>query len=108
MLRLAGEHGWLARVPKIKKPRVRIFDRDFRYLRTPDEVKRVLVAAREQGDVAFALDATAIFTGMREGKLAGLRWDDVDFERRLITVQRSYEGATKSGEVRYVPIARRG
>jgi integrase len=104
MLRLAGELGWLARVPKIKKPRVRVFDRDFRYLRTTDEVKRVLVAAREKGDVVFALYATAIYTGMREGELAGLRWDDIDFERRLITVQRSYEGPTKSGDVRYVPI----
>lgn len=41
---------------------------------------------------------------MRKGELAGLRWDDVDFERRLITVQRSYHGPTKAGDVRYVPI----
>jgi integrase len=104
MLRLACELGWVTRVPKIKKPRVRVFDRDFRYLRTADEVKRVLAAAREEGDAVLALYATAVYTGMREGELAGLRWEDVDFEKRLITVQRSYDGPTKGDDVRYVPI----
>jgi integrase len=41
---------------------------------------------------------------MRQGELAGLLWEDVNFETRLIAVQRSYEGPTKSGSVRYVPI----
>ncbi|MBV9949395.1 MAG: hypothetical protein JOZ69_21310, partial [Myxococcales bacterium] len=34
----------------------------------------------------------------------GQRWPDVDLERRLITVQRSFDGPTKSDRVRYVPI----
>ncbi len=42
MLRLGCELGWIARAPKIKKPRVRVFDRDFHYLRTADEVRRFL------------------------------------------------------------------
>jgi len=50
------------------------------------------------------LYATAIYTGMRAGELAGLRREDIDLERRLITVQRSFDGPTKSGDVRYVPI----
>lgn len=104
MLILARELGWLERVPKIKKPRVRVFDRDFRYLRTDDEVKRFLGAARAEEDAVLALYATAVYTGLREGELAGLRWDDVDFDRRLITVQRSYDGPTKGDDVRYVPI----
>ena len=54
--------------------------------------------------MVFALYATAVFTGMRAGELAGLRWDGVSFERRLITVQRSFDGPTKAGDVRYVPI----
>lgn len=41
---------------------------------------------------------------MRAGELAGLRWDDVDLDRRLITVQRSFDGPTKAGYVRYVPV----
>lgn len=48
--------------------------------------------------------STAVRTGMRAGELAGLEWADVNFEQRLITVQRSFEGLTKSGEVRLIPI----
>jgi integrase len=36
------------------------------------------------------------YTGMRAGELAALEWPDIDFERRLITVQRSFDGPTKS------------
>jgi hypothetical protein len=38
VLKPACELGWLARMPKIKKPRVVTFDRDFRCLRTTNEV----------------------------------------------------------------------
>lgn len=53
------------------------------------------------------------FTGLRLGELVGLRWEDVDAERGLITVRRTLSPngsgrlesrATKSGRVRDVPI----
>lgn len=50
------------------------------------------------------LYASAIYTGMRQGELAGLKWSDIDLERRIITVQRSFTGPTKSGSPRYVPV----
>ena len=104
MLNVAVDLGWLLKVPRIRKPKVRIFDADYSYLRTDDEIRRFLVAAHREGSMVFALYATAVFTGMRAGELAGLRWDGVSFERRLITVQRSFDGPTKAGDVRYVPI----
>lgn len=105
MLNLAVELGWLARKPRIAKPRVALFSHDFRYLRTASEVDRFLVSARDEADPSVVvLYATAVFTGMRAGELAGLRWDDVDFANRHITVQRSFDGPTKAGDVRYVPI----
>ena len=42
--------------------------------------------------------------GWGKAELAGLHWNDVDFDKRLITVQRSFDGPTKAGDVRYVPI----
>jgi integrase len=48
--------------------------------------------------------ATAVYAGLRAGELAALEWSDVDFDRRLVTVQRSFSGPTKSDKVRYVPI----
>jgi integrase len=104
MLRTAVDLGWLDQVPKIRKPRVVVAQSDFRFLRTREEIERFLIAAREEEPVVFALYAAALFTGMRAGELAGLRWDDVDFERRLITVQRSYNGPTKANTVRHSPI----
>jgi integrase len=104
MLNYAHDVGWLVRVPRIRKPRIRLIDRDFRYLRTHDEIKRFLLSAWEEGPLVHALYATAVYTGMRQGELAGLCWDDVDFDQRLITVQRSFDGLTKADDVRYVPI----
>lgn len=104
MLHLAVELEWLPKVPRIRKPRIVVGGNDFNYLRTPDELRRFLSAARDAGASVHALYLTALFTGLRAGELAGLRWEDVSFERRLITVQRSYAGPTKAGYVRYVPI----
>jgi integrase len=104
MLNMAVDLGWLIKAPRIRKPRIPIFHKDFHYLRTKAGIARFLRAAREEGEMAFACYSTAIYTGLRAGELAGLRWDDVDLEARRITVQRSYDGPTKAGDLRYVPI----
>jgi hypothetical protein len=41
---------------------------------------------------------------MRKGEVCGLTWADVDLERRIISVRRSYDGPTKSGRHREVPL----
>lgn len=104
MMKAAVELHWLIAAPSVKKPKVRLFSKDYRYLRTDDEIRRFLAAARDKGENVFALYATALYTGERAGELAALRWEDVDFEKRLITVQRSWDGPTKADDVRYVPI----
>jgi integrase len=91
-------------VPRIHKPRIRINSKDFSYLRTDEEVRRFLRAAAEEGEMVEMLNKTAFYTGARAGELAGLEWPDIDFETRLITIQRSFDGPTKSDEVRHVPI----
>lgn len=98
MMRMArDELRWVSEIP-------RAFSRDYRYLRTTDEIDRFLAGAREEGEQVFVLYATAVFTGLRAGEVAALQWADVNFERRLITVQRSFDGPTKADDVRYVPI----
>lgn len=77
---------------------------------TAEDVGRVLEAIRQIGEethrpVLYGLFATLAYTGLRRGEAMGLRWSDVDLKRRLITVRRSYEGRTKSGKDRLVPIA---
>ena len=48
--------------------------------------------------------AVAIYTGLRAGELWGLRWDDVDLERGVLTVRHSRLDAPKSGESREVTL----
>lgn len=104
MLNLAAELKWLVIAPRIKKPRISIDDSEFSYLRTDDEINRFLAAAETEGKKTSNLYFMAIHTGLRAGELAALRWEDIRFETRLITVQRSFDGPTKSGKVRHVPI----
>ena len=102
MLNAAEDIGWLRTKPRIKKPKL---GRDeYSYLRTDEEIRRFLEAAKEEGAVAFAMYCTAVYTGMRAGELAGLRWECVAIDRRMITVQRSYKKPTKTMDIRHVPI----
>lgn len=102
ILNQAIELGWLRSVQNIKKLRIKNYD--FRYLKTKEEIRRFLDAAKLEGPLAYALYATALLTGMRQGEIAGLKWEDVDFARRSIRVQRSFHGFTKSGKPRSIPI----
>jgi integrase len=104
MLRLGQRLRWIAQAPVISKPKFSIYSKNFRYLKTEDEIRIFLKSASNVCTDAFVLYSVAIYTGLRQGELAGLKWTDVDLDRRLITVQRSFEGPTKGGEIRYVPI----
>jgi integrase len=95
---------WLVRVPKFHKPKIGLFSRDYQWLRSADEVRRLLVAARTEDEHVYVFYSMAVYTGMRAGELAAVEWPDIDFDQRLITVQRSFDGPTKSDRVRYVPI----
>src|SRR5829696_1027098 len=68
------------RLPALRGRRERI-------ARPPDA--RVLIEALETPD--RALWATALYAGLRRGELRALRWEDVDFERGLICVERSWD-----------------
>ncbi len=67
-----------------------------------DEVAALLGGELPAKQAAFF--AVAIYTGLRQGELCGLRWEDVAAER--VTVRYSYRAATKGGRVRDVPLLR--
>jgi len=73
----------------------------------PGEVAALTRAADSEQDAATF--AVAAFTGLRMGELRALRWDDVDFAKRLVHVRRGYAGGReseggKSHRVRSVPM----
>jgi integrase len=49
---------------------------------TPEQAKLLLQTAHEAGDRLEALYVLAIHTGLRQGELLGLKWDDVDLSGR--------------------------
>jgi len=55
----------------------------------PAEVKQLLVAV--QDDRLAALYTVAIALGLRQGEALGLRWSDIDFEARTLTVRTSLQ-----------------
>jgi integrase len=59
---------------------------------SPEETRRFLQAAR--GDRLEALYALAVTTGMRQGELLALKWQDIDMENATLSVRRTL---TRSG-----------
>jgi integrase len=64
-----------------------------------------LVDACEADDPLWLPLMISLHTGARRGEVWGLRWDDIDILNDQITIQRSYDGPTKSGKSRIIPIS---
>jgi integrase len=65
---------------------------------TPEQAKLSLQVAHDTGDRLEALYVLAIHTGLRQGELLGLKWDDVDLEDGSLQVRRTLT-ITKDGPV---------
>lgn len=63
--------------PRAPRPTMRVF--------TPEQVDTLLTAARD--DRFHALYVLAITTGLRQGELLGLQWDDIDLARAVLHVR---------------------
>lgn len=77
---------------------------------TLSEIRKLLEVSRVLDHPWFPIWAAALHTGMRSGELHALTWDDIDFEDRKITVNKSWNPrfkkvkTTKSSYWREVPI----
>jgi integrase len=69
---------------------------------TPEQAKLLLQVAHEAEDRLEALYVLAINTGLRQGELLGLKWDDVDLEDGSLQVRRTLT-VTKDGPVFTTP-----
>ena len=61
------------------------------------QVKKLLAKARENGDRNFGLYYLAFVTGMRQGELLALRWQDVDLNNEVLQVKFSLKRIPKKG-----------
>ncbi len=97
-LRRALRYGWVARnvaaltdPPKLERKEIRPFNRH--------EAWSFLRAV--EGDPLEALYSLALATGLRQGELLGLRWEDVDLEQATVRV--NYALQRYGGELHMVP-----
>lgn len=67
---------------------------------TPEE-EQLLLAKATNPSWLYLLILMALHTGMRRGEIINLKWQDIDFTRRLITIHKS-----KNGEKRSIPMSK--
>ena len=103
ILRTAYDLEWIHRVPTIAMPKV--CEKDFGFLARTEDFRALIAAGREERPGISELYATALYTGMRAGELAGLRRHDIDVAARRIRVMRTYDDEpTKNARIRWVPV----
>ena len=100
MFAVAVRWGLLKVNPAAAVPKIRIATQAIRFFEA-EEIPRLLAAVPDGWRCVFAL---ALYLGARKGEVAGLRVADIDMARRIVTLAHSYDGATKSGKPRRVPI----
>jgi integrase len=110
-LHQAVRWGWLhTNVAELAKPpRIAV-----RRVKAPsvEAVRSVTEAAEERDPRLAALLMLGALTGMRRGELCGLRWSDIDLDRRELEVSRAVilvpgglaDKSTKTGRVRSVAL----
>lgn len=72
-----------------------------------DEINKFLLASRSSPFYSFFV--CALYTGMRRGEIAALKWDSVVWQQNHLVVKGTLDRfgdreVTKSGRVRYVPM----
>ena len=66
--------------PKPSPKEMRFFDQD--------QVQQFLIIAKEKNDKFYALYHLAISTGLRQAEIIGLKWSDMDWDKKTLQVQR--------------------
>jgi integrase len=84
VLGFAVRWGYLAKMPEL--PDVIVPESSFDWYQAT-EARRLLEAARDEWARTVLL--FALHTGVRMGEQRAVRWSDIDFEHRIITVRRS-------------------
>ncbi len=94
--------GFIKSAPRVKL--LSVPETGFDYL-PRDEAERFLSHANAAAPDDAALYTAAIYLGARMGELYGMRWADLDLEKGLVTIKRSYgQNFTKSKKIRHVRI----
>lgn len=61
-----------------------------------EQVRRLLLFAKENDSHIYIFLLLALCTGLRKGELLALTWDDVDYDKKLLRVNKSRTGSRKA------------
>ena len=94
------EWGWLddsptRKVTKPKEPRGRV-----RYLSSEERVSLLNACKESSNKYLYPIVVIALSTGMRLSEIMGLRWSDIDFEKKRIVLEQQ-----KNGDRSTIPVA---
>ena len=89
------ENNPMRKVRKLKEPRGRT-----RFLSDEERGSLIAICKESNNPALFMVMILALSTGARKMEILGLRWKDVDFNRKVITLQK-----TKNGDIRVLPLA---
>lgn len=59
---------------------------------TSEEASKLLSFAKEHESHIYIFLLLALFTGMRKGELLALTWDDIDYEKKMLRINKSRTG----------------
>jgi integrase len=108
IFQMALEEGCIERNP-CSGIRIRVPEIEQKVL-TSAEAGILLQQAKHHDHKFYDVWALALLTGMRSGELFALKWNDLDFDARIVSVSRQWTskdgyGPTKSRKSRVVPIS---
>ena len=81
---------------KVRLPKYDIPDSDPVYILSNEEVEKILERFSNNRCVYYAF-LTAYYTGLRVSEVFGLTWDDIDFAKRTITVNKNILKKNQAG-----------
>lgn len=61
-----------------------------------EQVRKLLLFAKENDSHIYIFLLLALYTGLRKGGLLALTWDDVDYDKKLLRVNKSRTGSRKA------------
>ncbi len=83
----AAEWGFYSGTNPVKSVKVKKADnRRLRFL-TKEEAKRLLEELKKHSQQVYEMAYISLYTGMRFGEIANLKWQDIDFQNKLIHVK---------------------
>ena len=105
-LNCAEEWDLIDKAPRIKP--LKVPPQKFRFF-TEEKYNQILEEAKKIDEEFYEMVLFTLRTGVRVGELKALKWEDIDFKNKNVTIKRSIVngiiGSPKSNKIRTIPLA---